>query len=403
MNRLAKFLLCAAALAVVDVRIADAQPILSKCDKAMADAEAMGQQVVLCASTLAQAKSDPAAKPIQPPKGRDAAPIAVVRTSVTVWVEVSSGTIPEEIDSAARAEPLASRLMAYYTWSAFTEKNPSLCSPLKYLAVEAECRREAEELELKRSWVASAPEFKAACGQIQPLQGKKFSAECCALAGSNRGSNPCAKLVPQCVPNSKACGAFFAGLSGDAGFCEQLQAGMNTGCSGVDDCQRQREECRSDAAFAQALRAKSLASCGASDRCRVLMGDGRRVLQEQALALQKTPAGRWFMGREWQNPSRKAADVLRPPVQTQRVPVPAAGALAAKGPLSLKGFICEEPLGSPANRKAANDAVGAARGCLAAAQLSLPRMDRATALDLDAREEKLARWTLRLNAIFDGK
>lgn len=398
MNRLATSLLCAAALAVSLAPSADAQSGVRQCDKAMQEADAMAQQVDFCSTALAEARAALKAK------AAAAAPAtaAVARASTTVWVEVSSGTLPEELGSAAKTEPLFTQLRTYYAHSAYALGDPGQCAPLAFLQMEADCRSDAKKLAIARAWAGPAATFTAACSQFEDPAGRRFSAECCALAATNRDSGLCAKLVPKCAPTLEACRGFFAGLTGDAAACRDISPGAYSDCKTAGDCQKERDECKGDAAFLAAFRAKDAALCRGSERCRVLMGEGKPVAREQAAALVKSPAGRWFVRREWQNPSRRAADVLHPPLAAARPPR-APAPRETKTAAAFRGFICEEPLKSEANRKAASAALQAAHGCLLGLELSLPRMSPETAREVDAREEKLARMNLRLREIFDGK
>lgn len=464
MNRYAFSLLCAAVLAVLGVRPAAAQALLQQCDKAMAEADSMAQQVGACASALEDARKavkaaalEAALAPkttvsaVKPPFVPASSAPRVARATMTSvetlyvmkavevatttkWVALSTAAIPVDVTDAAMAEPVFWRLLHYYAFSAYTTGDLKVCEPMAFLEKEDECRDIVHDLAFARAQMGTSAEFLSACRQMnQWTDDPKKKAQCCALGVENKDlPNPCAKLVPSCIPDRRTCQAFFGSIAGDVLACQKLQPGKTPECVDAAGCQKERSECQDVAVFVKAFKAQDPALCGTSDRCRVLMGAGRQVVERRADELLKTPAGRWFMKREWTNLSRKRVveiQAVRTPSGTRTISVPVPPAPDVPVPVvpvpvipppvvavppvtptmvvpkfvsTIQGFSCVEPLGSEANRKAVLAVLSAAASCLTDIEIVIPRVDLATAAGVDERLEKLARLNLRLNALFDG-
>src|SRR6478672_5866306 len=114
MTRHAFTMLCAALLASLCAGSASAQALLQRCEKAITDATILVDQVGACSRALAKAK----ATPLQ---------------------------VPEDIKKEARTEPLFSRLIEYYAYSAYAANDGRVCDPVELLGVEGRaCLRLAE-------------------------------------------------------------------------------------------------------------------------------------------------------------------------------------------------------------------------------------------------------------------
>ncbi|MCM2304497.1 MAG: hypothetical protein NDJ72_07320 [Elusimicrobia bacterium] len=372
MNRHALPLLLAAAFGSLGLQEAGAQSVLRRCDKPMADAEAAVREVGACADSLAAAAALKAGKT---PGG---APAPLLEA-------------PAEIVAAATAEPFSGELLAYAAYLAYSTSGPGACSPQPFGRWDNACQNLVLDLRAARAAVGSAAEFASACGQTDqpksPAEAKEWS-QCCAKIAANIGRpSSCADALKQCTGSQADCRSFVSSLAGDAGDCALIVPGNPESCSSAADCQRQKASCQGTALFVKAFKAKDAALCGASDYCRVLMGEGKKVAQEHRARLLKSPAGRWYVSRDWD----KAAN-----------PAPAAGQAPAKFATSIKGFSCEAPLGSPANRQAASALIAAARTCYSDVELALSQIEPAVMQALDAQEEKVIRLGLRLDAHFSG-
>lgn len=350
MNRQLFSMILAMALAAVSPRLTSAQAVVQRCDKPVADAEFAVRQVGACFDSLVASK-------------------------------------------AALAEPVALALIDYAAFSAYASGGADACAPQPYASWVDLCRSAVLDMVAARAAMGSSAEFVAACTGTDlpknPAESKKRS-ECCALSAENRGRpNPCANLVPRCESDMGACQAYFSSLKGDAADCKKIVPGNDASCASAADCQKQQADCRGTALFVKAFKASNIELCGASDYCRVLMGAGKKVVQDRAAQLLKTPAGRWYVNREWKPIiPRKAGGAV----------VPSSMGVAA----AIRGFTCEEPVGSPENRNAVAPVLAAARSCLATIEMALPQVDLATGRKIDDLTEKLIRAGIRLDAYFSG-
>lgn len=362
MNRYALSLIPAAVLAFLSAPGANAQAVLRRCDKPMADAEAMVGQVAACSRALAGASAAKAA----PPAGTPA---------------------PKAIIDAASAEAFSLDLLAYAAFQAYTAGDIGACAPQPFPEWDARCRDLVLELRAARAAVGPRAEFVKACGQAdQPKTAAeaKQRDQCCALAADNIGRpGSCPGMPPHCSENQQDCRAFLASLGGDAGECKPI-ADERTSAA---EREEHRLRCQGTALFVKAFRAKDGKLCGTSDFCRVLMDQGKQVAREQQARLSKSPAGRWYASREWAKP---AAPALPP------------ATAAVKFVTTIRGFSCEEPLNSPANQQAAAAVLASARTCYGDVELALSKVDAEVARELDAREEKLIRLGLLLDKHFEG-
>lgn len=371
MNRYAlPFLLTAAMLSVI-LSDANAQAVLRRCDKPMADAESAVRQVGACADALAAAAALKAGKT----PGGAPAPLREA---------------PAEIVAAATAEPFSGELLAYAAFLAYSTGNAAACAPQPFGRWAEACQNLVLDLRAARAAVGSAAEFAAACGQTDqpktPAESREW-AQCCSKIAENIGRpDGCADKL-QCAGSKADCRSFVSSLAGDARDCALIVPGNPDSCTDAADCRRQKASCQGTALFVQAFKAKDASLCGTSDHCRVLMGGGKKVVEEQRARLLKSPAGRWYVSRDWD----KAAN-----------PPPAAGQAPAKFATSINGFNCEAPLGAPANRQAAGAVIAAARLCYSDVELALTQIEPAVMRELDAQEEKVIRLGLRLDAYFAG-
>ncbi len=381
-------LLCASLLAALSVRPAAAQTLLQRCDKPAAEAEVAVQQVAACSAALVQANAA-----LKAGAGKGA-----VAAGEIVRFEVSTATLSPDLAKAATVEPLAGKLFAYYVYSAYMAGDASLCDPLLHIKDGPRCRMFMPQLVLSRAMMGTDAEFAAACRQSDEKESMK-TAQCCEKMAAGRGQpNPCAKIVPLCAIDQGSCRAFFSSLAGDVGGCRKIP--LEKKQSGVSDA---LTDCRETAVFTKAYKAKNVALCGASDRCRVLMGAGKQVVQELNAELLKTPVGRWFVRREWAKTTRqKIGGKFAPPPPPLPAPKTDPKPVAAQIATTLKGFVCEEPIGSVANRKLVTAALNAASTCLADIELAMARTDLATVRGIDAQQEKIARLSVRLNALLEG-
>ncbi|MCR4296988.1 MAG: hypothetical protein NUW21_15765 [Elusimicrobia bacterium] len=339
---------------------ANAQAVLRRCDRPMADAEAMVGQVAACSRALAGASVAKAAAP-------------------------ADTSVPEAIIAAASAEDFSQDLLAYAAFHAYTAGDLGACAPQPFPEWDVRCRELVLELRAARAAVGPRAEFVKACSQVDQsgtaAEGKQ-RAQCCALAAENIGRpDKCPGIPPHCSENQQDCRAFLASLGGDAGECKPI-ADERTSAA---EREEHRLLCQGRALFVKASRARDVKVCGTSDYCRVLMGAGKQIAREQRARLSKTPAGRWYVSREWAKPA---------------APAPAPATAAAKFATTIRGFACEAPLNSPANQQAAAAVLASARSCYGDVELALSKVDASVARSLDEQEEKLIRLGLLLEKYF---
>ncbi|MDP3544065.1 MAG: hypothetical protein Q8T11_16485 [Elusimicrobiota bacterium] len=366
MNRNERWLILAVVLASFP-RGARAQAVLQRCDKPMAEAEAAVKEVAACAGSLAAASSAKAG----PPPGRKEA--------------------TKEIVDAATSESFALELLSYAAILAYVSGDLNACAPQPFASWDKICRNDVMDLRAARAAVGPSAAFTQACAQTDqpksPAEAKEW-AGCCGLIAGNIGKpDSCAGALRQCASNQQDCRSFVSSLAGDDGNCRLLVPGDPDSCTSAAECASQRLRCQGTALFVKAFRAKDVKACGASDYCRVLMGDGKKVIQEQQAKLNRTPAGSWYVSREWAKPA---------------APAPSAAAPAAKFVTSIRGFSCEAPMNVPPNRAAASAVLASAKGCYADVELALSKVDPAVSRALDEREEKLIRLGLQLDKAFDA-
>lgn len=359
-------LFLATALIALSSPGASAQSVLRRCEKPMADAEAAVREVGECAASLT-ASSPKAGK-----SGRQ--PLLEA---------------PAEIVAAATAEPMTLELIGYASFRAYAMGDAGACAPQPFSQWDMACRNAFLDLRAARAAVGPASEFSAACSQTdQPKSGEEARqwSQCCGLFAQNIGRpDACGSALRQCASNQQDCRSFLSSLGGDAAGCDLIVPGNPDSCTSAADCRQQKLACQGRAAFVKAYKARNAALCGSSDYCRVLMGEGKKVVQDLGARLSKSPAGRWYVERDWDKSAAPAA--------------PAAG---AKFATTIRGFSCEAPLGSAANRQAASAVLSAAQLCYSDVELALTRTDAAVLQAIDAAEEKIIRLGLRLNATFDG-
>lgn len=341
MNRLPFALILTSLSAALGSSSASAQIVLQRCDKVMAQAESVVNQVGECFDRA---------------KGA----------------------------AAAIREPAYEELLAYAAYSAYASGGVAACAPQPFATWEERCRGDVSDLSATRAAMGTPAEFVSACVKIdlpKTAEAIKKAAECCTALSDNRGRpNPCAKLVPRCEPDLGACVAYMSSLEGNAAACGRIVPGNEDSCLNAADCRRQQVDCRGTALFVKAYKAKNIALCGTSDRCRVLMGAGRAVVQERAAKLAKTPAGRWYLKREWATAAQNKAP----------------HAPAARGE-----FSCDQHVASPENQKAVMAALTAPVTCFAEIEAALPRENSGIIQKIDAQLERLARLDYRVKDYFD--
>jgi len=234
---------------------------------------------------------------------------------------------PAEVSAEAQKDPkLIDQLETYYAYEAFITGDPARCTPMALLRNSPDCPIILDELLFVSARRGQRAEFLEKCRR-NPGGGatgftKERMAGYCALIEKHWDdvAGLCASLVPSYV-HVGYCRPYFASIIGDAGVCD--------GWKGIEgetaaDIEQTRLECRGNAAFVKAFKASNVSLCGESQRCRVLMGDGPKVLAEMAGGL-TSPTAQWFIKKHW-NLKVKAA---RPPV-------------APKTPPSgFKGFACK--------------------------------------------------------------
>lgn len=378
--------LAAAVLALLPVSAAAQTAVLQRCDKPIAEAEQISKAITDCASALAAQRAALAAV-----KGTTIGPQEVVQTSTT--------PMTPDLTRAAMTEPLLGRLVAYYAYSAFAAGDPAQCSALSPIGPGpvALCRRMVADLDFVRARYGSDADLGGACRRTDNESGPGAAACCTALTQARKGANPCATMSPKCL-DAGSCKAIFGSWNGDAASCRSLPMPEAGDCKGPD-CARIHAErvasCEADAAFARAYKAKSAAECGASERCRALMGAGKAVAQAIAAKDMKNPVGAWFLQSAWKVPSVQVR--TRAPIKA----APATPTTAVKA-LDFKGFTCAEPLFSKENRQAAAALVASARTCLGDVEAATSVPSKALADAIDAREEQLIRASLRVDKLFEG-
>ena len=398
MKNKATSMICAASLAAFGVASAAAQGLVERCDKPMAAANFMAEAVTKCGDSLA--------------KGNVSRTSTVTPSDTSqVWIDVPAGKIPDAIKSSATKEGTLLLLIKssatkegmllllnkYYSYAAYTANDPSKCAPLKFLfaSMEKDCITKVQLLQMQHSWFGPQREFINACGQIGDSE-LKMSAQCCSLAYSVKDSaNPCAKLTPSCIRDPRICEALTRSLTTDASICRKSSTHEGASCKNPEECDEDYTLCLGDIAYGRAARSKDLGTCGANDRCRVLMGDGARVVQEVGVQLGKSPAGRWFVNEDWKRAARVKGVAPKN--------APARRAAPASLPSDLPGFTCQAPIGTPANRRVANDLLTGADACLNTIESVLQPSDFDLFLEIDGRRETLARLRIRVKRYFDGE
>lgn len=362
--------------------------VLQRCDKPLADAEQMSKTITECAAILDAGRASLAA-------------VAGSKAGPEEKVVTTTSSLSVDLTRAAMTEPLHGRLIAHYAYSAFASGDLGQCGTLSHIGAAQVnlCRRTVADLGFVRARYGSGPELVAACRRTDADSAGAAASPCCDTLAAVRGSaDPCSKLTPKCF-DAATCKAYFASTAGDARACRSLPAPAAGDCKG-DECGRMRAEsvanCEADALYAAAFKAKSAAACGASQRCRALMGQGKAVAQEIAAKGLKNPVGAWFLKGGWKTPS--VVSRTRAPMKAS---TPADQAAMKK--LEFKGFVCAEPLTSKENRAAMAGVLGAAHACLADLETALAKPSRAILAGIDEREERIARYSLRLNKFFEAK
>lgn len=388
MNKLLVTTLAAAVLAA-GLRVpAAAQSVLQRCDRPLADAEQMAKSISDCSSALSSSRAA-------------LSTAASVSPSPDERIETSSTPLGVDLTRVAMTEPFHSRLVAHYVYAAYGAGDPGQCAALAPIgrAQENLCRQGVADLGFVRARYAGTAELVKACRRTDSEDGREGPASpCCSqLAESLGRGDACAKLVPGCF-DGPSCRAFVGSAAGSAKDCAALPPPPPEDCKG-GDCARQRAElvasCEGDAAFARAFKAKSIGECGASERCRALMGAGKAVAQEIAAKDMKNPAGAWFLKSAWKIPS--VAVRGRGPAKS--VPPPPGTAVKT---LDFRGFVCSEPVASNANRQAATAVMNAALACLKDVDAASAQPSRELAAAIDERQEKLIRVNLRLDKLFES-
>lgn len=386
MNRFfAKILLAACLFAPA---AASAQAVLQRCDKPMAEAEAAIRTVGDCYEALIASRAL-------------AAQVAAAnRTNAdtrVMKIEYSTTPIPADVVRASMAEPMITDLIEYHAYLAFGSAGAAGCAPLQPIGAEARCQALLGKLNFIRAQQGSAAELNKACMAAE-THPDPSSAACCAMLPEARASaNPCGQMVPKCMPDLVTCRPVFAVMKGDPSLCRAIPAPREgDGCNG-QDCRRiQLKEiarCEGSAAYARAVKAKNIGECGLSDVCRTLMGAGKQVAKELADKNLKGPAGDWFVKRAWAKQIPAEVKWIAPAAA-------AAPAGSVKKVLEFKGFVCSDALASIENRRAAAAMISAAQVCLSDVEGALQNPTREVSDGIDARAEKLARLTLRLENYF---
>lgn len=360
--------------------------VLQRCDKLMADADQMSKTITECAAIIDGSR-------------RTLAAVAGSSKGPEEKVVTTTSSLSVDLTRAAMAEPLHGRLVAYFAYSAFAAGSPAACSTLSHLGKPQEglCVQLYNDLEFVRARYGSDAELSGACRRTDSESGSGAAA-CCVALVANRGlADPCKALSPKCF-DAASCRAIFSSWAGDPRGCRSLPPPPAGECKG-DDCRRIQTEgianCEADALFAKARKSGDAGACAGSQRCRVLMGQGKAVAQEIAVKDLKNPVGAWFLKSGWTVPSV---------VARTRAPMKAATPAdqAAMKKLEFKGFVCAEPMTSKENRTAMTAVVAAAHACLSDVETAVARPNRALADEVDAREEKLIRLGLAFDRMFEG-
>ncbi len=390
MNRQKLSMIAAALVVVLSARAVRAQDVLARCNPSATDVELMAKEVGACRAWVVGAHA--AEKSVRASAG------AVEKSTInTAVVTVSTILVNGAMVKAVAADPaLVERLSYYFAYEAFASGNPARCAVLTKVINQAIlCRDVYEELNYTRARMGPRADFMRACLQRRDMTSRDISREqlpawCAAIA--DNGNDPavlCSKLLPmlsgfknphESPPTMTECQAAFASYKGDASRCSTFPADRRAGCEG-------------DAAFVKAFKAKDISLCGASERCQVLMGDGKRVLRGLS-ARMTSPAAQYVLTEGWKTTVA---------VPSGATPAPAANAAAvntAAKPADFKGFVCADPLWSEANRKAALSTVKAAQVCVTDVDGVLaPNL--AIAQGVDSRLEKIARLQLQINAAME--
>ena len=359
---------------------------LQRCDKSIGEATTMAVKIEECAKQL---------------KAEHAALASVVNTKPS---SVSRGlpdtrflSIPEDVSSPAakdlllHAAPSAMRkvLAEYYSYLAFAAGDPAPCKRLAAIDCEDTCRENFASLNVMRAVMGEPWELVKSC---RAAENKNTPTGCCAaLAKLKDRSNPCAQLAAVCFKEMASCKAFWGRAEGDSKACALLPVVEDPSCK-LNGCKEERDHnvanCEGEAAYARAFKAKDVAACGGSQRCRVLMGQGKEVAAEIAAAKLQNPGGDWFLKGGWKTPPPPA-----PPPAPESVPAPAA---ARKPHLDYLGFACVEPLQSADNRKVIGNIIAVAKTCLTDIETAVGSPSIALTEGLDERDEKLARLNVRM-------
>lgn len=372
-----------ASVAVAAAPIPTVPTALQRCDKSMGDATTMAQKMEVCAKQLKADHSGMAAEAVKP---NNSVPRGLPDTRFSSLPEDMSSPANRNLLFVAAPSALRMVLVEYFTYVAYAAGDPAACKRLAVVDLDSACRENVASLNEMHAVMGEPWELVKACRQ--PENKLQPPACCAALAKIKDRSNACALMVPACFKEQGACRAFWGRADGDAKACALLPLVENDGCK-TDGCDKERAQnvarCEGDAAFARAFKAKDVAVCGGSQRCRVLMGQGKEVAAEIAAKKLQNPGGDWFIKGGWKTPP--------PP------PAPEAGTaptVARHQNLDYLGFTCMEPLQSSDNRKVAANVITVAKTCLSDIETAVGTPSRALSEGMDEREEKLARLTVRM-------
>lgn len=393
MNRKALVLSCLLAQAVAASAQAPSA-VLDLCDKKISEAETAVREIERCVAELPKAEAAARKDPVLDAGGNQ----RVLPATSTVMMDAAPSPLAADQVMEAKANPAHDRLIDYYMYTAYMKNDPKACKPLGQVPgarMEAECRKEAAELRLDAAWTAPAQDFINACAALG--SGRGVGEECCGLVARSRSQPNCAALS-KCFPSESYCRQFFAARNGDAAACASEQHG----CGAPAACAAERARCQDWAAYSTASRARSSERCGASDRCRVLMGGGAQVVAARAAELQKSNLGRWFLGRGWERAYRKETIIVNPKPTPVTNRTPRAAAPPARVSVSLPGFVCQAPLHRPENRKVVADLSTATGACLDRVDGSISPVDLKMTQAVDSRREKIARLAARAHGMLDS-
>lgn len=373
---------------------------------------------------------------------------------VLEMVTRSSSPVPQAVLDIVNVEPGQHFLLDYFAYNAYASGDTSLCDGLIVIKKEIHCRERQLDLAFTKALTGTGAEMTRACRgaaeyaavRIHDVEGQREAATCCAKVTQNRDNPNCASLMPDCFPEQTTCKAFFSTLKGDASLCDQIKMSDKDGCENRDackhadpsrpcnggpeafaaHCQKLHEDdvnnCKANAAYVKASRAHSAAACNGNEVCRVLMGEGRQVADEIAAKSIPEPARSWFTKGQWKKPfvvSKHLVPGAAPKkpapgakycapnagkVAPPAVPKPEAALAAAlpKRPEDFRGFVCADPLATVDNRKAAASIVSIAHACLNDIEGALSTPSREISAQIDEREEKLARLSLKMDKAFGG-